>query len=202
MFTGLIEKRGEVICQSHRENTSRLVIRAPFGSLQLGESIAINGVCLTLVGQENDDLMFDVSPETLKLTTLGDLIPGKCVNIEQALLATSRFGGHYVSGHVDTTAVVRGVISINGYIEMTVGDFGMPAAAYVLPKGSITLDGISLTINAVCDGCIKLMLVPHTLAMTTLSLVSVGDRLNVEFDYLTRIVAHQLQQLNVKALID
>lgn len=202
MFTGLIETRGEVIDQTHTDNTSRLLIRASFDSLQIGASIAINGVCLTLVSQENDCLAFDLSPETLKLTTLGGLSVGNCVNIEQSLLASARLGGHYVSGHVDTTAVVQSMVSLNEYIEMTVGDFAIPAEAYLLPKGSITLDGVSLTINAVSKGCIKLTLVPHTLAITTLGLVEVGQRLNVEFDYLTRIVVHQLKQLNVKALID
>lgn len=202
MFTGLIEKRGEVLSQRFVGNASRLHIRVSLGPLQLGESIAVNGVCLTLVLQEGDCLVFDVSPETLKLTTLGELIPGDCVNIEQALSATSRFGGHYVSGHVDTTAVVQSLIPLDGYIEMTVSDFAMPAEAYLLPKGSITLDGVSLTINAVGDGYIKLMLVPHTLAITNLGFVKEGHRINVEFDYLTRVVVHQLKRLNVKAWMD
>lgn len=202
MFTGLIETRGEVVNQLHMDNHSRLWIRVPLDSLQIGASIAINGVCLTLVLQEKDVLVFDVSPETLKLTTLGGLCVGDCVNIEQALLASSRLGGHYVSGHVDTTAFVQSMVSLNEYIEMTVGDFKIPADAYLLPKGSIALDGVSLTINEVSQGSIKLMLVPHTLAITTLGLVKVGQRLNVEFDYFARIVMHQLKQINVKAWMD
>lgn len=197
MFTGLIEKSGEVIANVHTDVASRLVIRAPFEQLQVGESIAINGVCLTLLPDGESQLAFDVSPETLKLTTLGKLSAGDCVNIERAMLATTRFGGHYVSGHVDTTACVHALKTMGEYLEMTVGGFAAPAEMYLLPKGSITLDGVSLTINEVRDGCITLMLVPHTLEVTTLGKLNVGDRLNVEFDYLTRIVAHQLRSVMV-----
>ena len=114
------------------------------------------------------------------------------------MLATTRFGGHYVSGHVDTTAAVLSVTPMGEYLEMTLGGFAAPADKYLLPKGSITLDGVSLTVNDVVEGTIKLMLVPHTLGVTTLGQLQVGQRLNVEFDYLTRIVAHQLEFIGVK----
>lgn len=192
MFTGLIEKQGEVVANVGGEVSSRLLIRAPFEALQPGESIAINGVCLTLLPNSEQQLAFDVSPETLKLTTLGNLSTGDSVNIERAMLATTRFGGHYVSGHVDTTAYLQSVLPVEEYIDMTIGGFAIPAEQYLLPKGSITLDGVSLTINEVVDDCIKVMLVPHTLAMTTLGQLQVGQRVNVEFDYVTRIIAHQL----------
>ena len=121
---------------------------------------------------------------------------GDSVNIERAMLATARFGGHYVSGHVDTTASLESVIYKGEYIEMTIGGFLKPADLYLLPKGSITLDGVSLTINSVADGCINVMLVPHTLAVTTLGQLQVGRCLNVEFDYLARVVAHQLRLIS------
>ncbi len=192
MFTGLIEKRGVVLDNGHSDVACRLAIRAPFLQLQAGESIAVNGVCLTLLPDFEQHLAFDVSPETLRLTTLGELRAGDCVNIERAMLATTRFGGHYVSGHVDTTACLQSITVIDDYIEMTIAEFASPADMYLLPKGSITLDGVSLTINEVVDGGIKVMLVPHTLNVTTLARLHAGQRLNVEFDYLTRIVAHQL----------
>jgi len=195
MFTGLIEQKGQVISNVPGDVAHRLVVHAEFDALQLGESIAVNGVCLTLVSSDNQELAFDVSPETLKLTTLGQLVAGHYVNIERAMLATARFGGHYVSGHVDTTAFIEAVVLLQDYMEMTIGGFLLPAKKYVLPKGSITLDGVSLTINAVVNGQIKVMLVPHTLAVTTLNEWQVGQRLNVEFDYLTRIVAHQLEAM-------
>lgn len=193
MFTGLIEKKGKVISNHPAGNAYRLVIEAPFKQLQIGESIAINGVCLTLLTETSGQLAFDVSPETLKVTTLGELRQGECVNMERAMAAATRFGGHYVSGHVDTTACLLSAALIGDYIELTVGDFSVPADLYLLPKGSITLNGVSLTINEVINGCIKVMLVPHTVSMTTLSQLQQGQRLNVEFDYLTRIVAHQVR---------
>lgn len=193
MFTGLIEQQGEVLANISGKVANRLLITSPFASLQTGESIAVNGVCLTLLLEHEQSLAFDVSPETLRLTTLGQLCAGMSVNLERAMLASARFGGHYVSGHVDTTACLKAVTPIGEYIEMVVGDFATCASMYLLPKGSITLEGVSLTINAVNEDNIKLMLVPHTLAKTTLGQLEVGQRLNVEFDYLTRIVAHQLR---------
>lgn len=200
MFTGLIEKRGEVISNFSQEASNRLLIKAPFEGLQAGESIAVNGVCLTLLPNSQAQLAFDVSPETLKLTTLGTLNSGDSVNIERAMLATTRLGGHYVSGHVDTSAYLKAINSVGEYIDMTIGGFAMPADKYLLPKGSIALDGVSLTINDVVDGCIKIMLVPHTLAVTTLGQLQIGQRINVEFDYMTRIIAHQLEFMRLNKL--
>ncbi|KTD18553.1 riboflavin synthase alpha chain [Legionella lansingensis] len=193
MFTGLIEEQGEIVANIAGEIANRLLIKSPFTQLQTGESIAVNGVCLTLLAEHDDHLIFDVSPETLALTNLGALNVGDHVNLERAMSASSRFGGHYVSGHVDTTAIVKSITPLNEYVEIVVGDFVVCAKMYLLPKGSITLDGISLTINAVTDDNIKLMLVPHTLAKTTFGQLHVGKPVNVEFDYLTRIVAHQLK---------
>ena len=194
MFTGLIEKSGKVIANRQAAVGNHLLIEAHFEQLHQGESIAINGVCLTLLqaGAGEQQLAFDLSPETLKLTTLGELRLGDSVNIERAMLATARFGGHYVSGHVDTTAKVQSVTTTGEYTEIVIGEFAVPAEKYLLPKGSITLDGVSLTINEVVKDSMKVMLVPHTLSVTTLGQLKQGLRLNVEFDYLTRIVAHQI----------
>ena len=192
MFTGIVETKGQVIANIPTDVGCRLMIDAPMDSLQLGESIAVNGVCLTLLLDERNYLMFDVSPETCELTTLRELRLGDEVNLERALLVSARMGGHYVSGHVDTTAQVESMANLDDYIKLTIGNFKMPAENYLLPKGSITLDGVSLTINQVKDGCIELMLVPHTLEVTTMGTWAVGRRVNIEFDYLTRIVAHQL----------
>lgn len=192
MFTGLIEQQADVIANHVGEIANRLVLKSSFSGLVTGESIAVNGTCLTLLPQEDEYLAFDVSPETIMLTTLGKLQAGDKVNLERSMSASARFGGHYVSGHVDTTACVLSVSELGEYVEMVVGDFSIPAYRYLLPKGSITLDGVSLTINTVDKIGIKIMLVPHTLAQTTLGQIQVGQQLNVEFDYITRIVAHQL----------
>lgn len=191
MFTGLIEMQGTVISAGRH-----LVIGAKFSETRAGESIAVNGVCLTLLPNElaeQGQLAFDLSPETLSITTLGQLQIGAKVNLERAVMASgARMGGHYVSGHVDTTAIVKSVLHLEDFVEIIVSQFGIPAAAYLVAKGSITLDGISLTINDVSDDQITIMLVPHTLAMTTFRDIRVGQCVNVEFDYLTRIIAHQL----------
>jgi riboflavin synthase len=193
MFTGIIEATGQVLSNQNLDGANRLVISSNFEQLQIGESISVNGVCLTLLPSENTSLSFDVSPETLQCTTLGNLTPGTTVNLERAMLASTRFGGHYVSGHVDTIAQLYDIKHINEYIEFELSGFDACAMLYLIPKGSVTVEGVSLTINAVENQRIKLMLVPHTLAQTTLGLLKIGQSVNIEFDYLTRIVAHQLE---------
>lgn len=193
MFTGLIEKKAKVITHLDKGSSSRLVIAADLEELQTGESIAVNGVCLTLLPSASGELNFDISPETINVTTLSHLSSGDWVNIERAMFASTRFGGHYVSGHIDTTAQIRSVQAIDEYIEMELSGFNSSAMLYLIPKGSITVEGVSLTINAVMNQNVTLMLVPHTLSQTTLGQLKVGQCVNIEFDYLTRIVAHQLQ---------
>lgn len=193
MFTGLIEDKAEVIANIKRAGANRLLLKSPFTCLSPGESIAVDGVCLTLLPTEENHLAFDLSRETLALTTLKDLQAGDWVNLERAMPASSRFGGHYVSGHVDTTAVLKSKTVLGEYVEIGVGDFLLKGELYLLKKGSIALNGISLTINEEREGQIRLMLVPHTLNKTTFGQLRLGQRLNVEFDYLARIVAHQLK---------
>lgn len=195
MFTGIIEWQGQVVSNNVQGHARRLIIQTPIQSPVTGESISVNGVCLTLLPDCREYCVFDVSPETLSITTLGDLKPGDCVNLERAMLATSRFGGHYVSGHIDTSAAIKTRKDLGEYLQMVVGGFSECDMMYLLPKGSITLDGVSLTINTVFDDALEVMLVPHTLACTTLGQKQVGQRLNVEFDYMTRIVAHQLNTM-------
>ena len=194
MFTGIIEQLGRVIENTCSDGVNRLVVSTKFKRIEAGESIAINGTCLTaLPGQPEGLLAFDVSPETLALTTLSKLSAGDMVNLERAMLASARFGGHYVSGHVDTCAVIQSLQSVSGCVDMVVSEFVPQAMAYLVAKGSITIDGVSLTINAVMKNAISVMLVPHTLKHTTLGSLTVGTKVNIEFDYLTRVVAHQLR---------
>lgn len=193
MFTGLIEQQGRVIANQSSDIANRLVISSTFEDLQVGESIAVNGVCLTLLPTYSGELNFDVSPETLRVTTLGTLSAGDPVNLERAMRAETRFGGHYVSGHVDTMARIQSIQPIGEYVEIELGGFSPTAMMYLIPKGSVTVEGVSLTINAIENQIVKLMLVPHTLLVTTLGSLQIGCLVNIEFDYLTRIVAHQLQ---------
>lgn len=193
MFTGLIEHTGQVRANQVRDHVARLIIASEISDIHVGESIAVNGVCLTVLPSDKGELHFDVSPETLKVTTLRDLASGDLVNLERAMVASTRFGGHYVSGHVDTRAEVSAIHQFNEFIELELTGFAPQAMLYLVPKGSVTVEGVSLTINSLGMNSIKLMLVPHTLSHTTLGALKKGQQVNIEFDYLTRIVAHQLQ---------
>lgn len=192
MFTGLIEQVGQVIANDEQHIANRLTVHVSFDALSVGESIAVNGVCLTLLSSKSNSLAFDVSPETRAVTNLSELRIGSFVNVERSLSLSGRLGGHFVSGHVDTTAYVAAIDWQEAYCEVRVEGFSLSSYPYLLPKGSITLDGVSLTINKVDKKGITLMLIPHTLAATTFSQLTIGKRLNVEFDYLTRVVVHQL----------
>lgn len=194
MFTGIIEATGKVLSNQKFENSNCLVISTEFDQLHVGESIAVNGVCLTLLPCAPKQLSFDVSPETLQCTTLANLAVNDAVNLERAMLAAARFGGHYVSGHVDAVAQVVTIRPIKDYIELELAGFDAQALLYLVPKGSITVEGVSLTINAVVGERIKLMLIPHTLSHTTLGLLKKNQWVNIEFDYLARLVAYQLER--------
>ncbi len=193
MFTGIIEQQGRVLANEQQGLSHRLVVSSPFIDLLEGESIAVNGVCLTVVPAEKESVHFDLSPETLKVTTLESLVVGDLVNLERAMLASTRFGGHYVSGHVDAQSHVKSIQPQGDFVEVELAGFSLSAMRFLLPKGSITVEGVSLTINKVSHEHITLMLVPHTLNHTTLRFLKPGQSVNIEFDYLTRIVAHQIQ---------
>jgi riboflavin synthase len=192
MFTGLITHFGIVVANIGNAQGMRLTIDAPFSDLEVGESIAIHGVCLTVLPLEAGKLVFDLSPETLQITMLNTLKAGDKVHLERAMQASTRFGGHYVSGHVDTKAIVQQLKYDNAFLLMVIGGFDTKSMRYLLPKGSITVNGVSLTINQVNTSSIELMLIPHTLEKTTLGTLQLGQSVNIEFDYLTRIIAHQL----------
>lgn len=205
MFTGIIEAKGKILQIDKTDKSLHIRLNTPFVEVNSGDSIAVDGVCLTAINIQDGVMEFDISPETLDKTYFKNLIEGQEVNLEQAMMSQSRFGGHYVSGHVDTTAIVRYFEQLDNYAKLIVIGFSSEQMKYLLPKGSITLNGVSLTINALIDGGIELMLVPHTLQITTLQFLKVGQLINVEFDYMARMIAHQLehymaQQMNKEEL--
>jgi riboflavin synthase len=190
MFTGLIQAVGRLAGRELRGGDQRLRIALgplPAADLQLGESIAVNGVCLTVVAFDAEAFSADVSNETLALTTLGDLADGAPLNLERALLPTTRLGGHLVAGHVDG---VGRVASIAGDGRGQRWRFSAPAEVlrYVAGKGSVAVDGVSLTVNDVADDGFGVMLVPHTVAHTAFAGSAVGDPVNLEVDLLARYV--------------
>jgi riboflavin synthase len=199
MFTGLVEGLGTVRQCEPRGPGRRLVVEAPpemrSGSagpaVNLGDSIAVNGCCLTVVGIDGPQWSFDVGDESLARTNLGSLQPGDVANLERALLATARLGGHFVQGHVDGRGAVAEIRRDGEWTHMT---FTLPEslARYLVEKGSIAVDGISLTVVEVTRDRFRVMLIPHTLAATTLGRRKVGDPVNLEVDLLAKYVERLL----------
>lgn len=190
MFTGLIEGVGTLAMRTPVGGDARLRIAIgtlPFEGVALGESIAVNGVCLTVVAFDADGFDADASNETLALTTLGALPVGRAVNLERAMRPTDRLGGHLVSGHVDG---VGRVASVDDDGRAQRWRFHAPAALlrYVAMKGSICVDGVSLTVNAVDDAGFEVALVPHTVAHTAFASTRIGDAVNLEVDLVARYV--------------
>jgi len=200
MFTGLIQAVGALHAREARGGDLRLTIdagalaaRLDAARLALGESISVSGVCLTVVARDAGHFIADVSRETLALTTLGSLRAGDAVNLEAALRAGDPLGGHLVSGHVDGIAEVVG---LHGDARSLRVELQAPAmlARFLAPKGSVALDGVSLTINEVQDTCFGINLIPHTLELTTLGRLANGRRLNLEVDQLARYLERLLAQ--------
>ena len=194
MFTGLIEGVGSLAAREMRGGDARLRIGTgtlSFGDVALGESIAVNGVCLTVVAFGAAHFEADASNETLALTTLGALPAGRALNLERAMRAHDRLGGHLVSGHVDG---VGRVLSIHDDARAQRWRFSAPRALskYIAKKGSICVDGTSLTVNAVDDEGFEVALVPHTVSHTAFAQTRAGDAVNLEVDLVARYVERLL----------
>ena len=194
MFTGLIEGVGTLSSREDRGGDARLRIEVgtlPFDGVARGESIAVNGACMTVVEFDERAFAFDASNESLALTTLARLPIGAPVNLERALRAGDRLGGHLVSGHVDGVGEVR---QIRPDARAQRWRFGAPPALmkYLAHKGSICVDGVSLTVNAVEGDAFEVVLVPHTLAHTAFAATRVGDPVNLEVDQVARYVERLL----------
>lgn len=200
MFTGLIEGVGQVVALEPRGGDMRLRIAVgslPFADVALGESIAVSGVCLTVIEFDAGAFAADASTETLALTTLGGMAVGQAVNLERAMRPTDRLGGHLVSGHVDG---VGRVLSIHDDARAQRWRFSAPQALskYIASKGSICVDGVSLTVNAVDDAGFEVALIPHTVAHTAFSTTPVGAKVNLEIDLVARYVERLLSAGDVR----
>ena len=199
MFTGLIEATGQVEAMRASAAGGRLRVQTPFATdLQLGDSVAVNGVCLTAVEVDRDGFAADVAPVTLGVTALGDLAPGRRVNLERAVRADTRIGGHFVLGHVDATGRIV-ELRQDGDAWRLVVAIPESMAALVIPKGSIAIDGISLTVAAIEGPQIVAQIIPFTFAHTTLAAAAAGDRVNLEFDVLGKYVLRAMDVRDVNA---
>ena len=185
MFTGIVEERGSVL----EAGDPRLVVgcRTVAGDSSIGSSVAVNGVCLTVVERDDDRLGFDVSPETRSRTSLARLRRGDPVNLERPLTLASRLGGHLVQGHVDGVGTIEDVEPNEAGATLRVRP---PAELlpYIVEKGSIGVDGVSLTVAALVDGAFEVALIPHTLVATTLGAAKPGDPVNLETDLIAKYV--------------
>lgn len=200
MFTGLVEEKGRVVTFEPAAEGWRLVIAAEFvsGDAALGDSIAVNGCCLTLARQEGTRLSFDVLEETRRLTNFAALRPGAAVNLERSLRFGGKIGGHFVTGHIDTMGTVD-VFEPRGkdhYLRIRMpADFGR----HLVRKGSIAVDGISLTVAEVAGDAFAVWIIPHTLTVTNLAEKKVEESVNLEFDLLGKHVEKLLQAQNQKS---
>jgi riboflavin synthase len=193
MFTGLIEAVGEIADVKTSPGGYRILIRTTLASdLASGDSLAVNGVCLTVVTADGGEVYADIGPETARVTTLGSLRPQQRVNLERSMRADGRVGGHFVQGHVDATGCVE-EIRPDGDSHWLAISFDQGLAPYLIRKGSIAVDGVSLTIAGLGEHVFDVMIIPFTWANTALSSVKPGDRVNIECDMIGKYVARSLE---------
>ena len=210
MFTGIVEELGNISQIKNTDTGKQFTItaKAIMDDLKVGDSVSLNGVCLTVTTYDESSFNLDLVKETLKKSNLGDLKKGNSVNLERAITLSTRLGGHILQGHVETVGVIMDKVPSGDGATLSVGiDPGF--MRYCISKGSIALDGVSLTIASMSENIIKIALIPHTLEMTTLGLKDVGDSLNIETDiigkYIERLMSFededdQMEELLLKGL--
>jgi len=200
MFTGIVEEVGIVVSLQHRREITKIKIRPsrPDSQDRIGDSICINGVCLTVVSLTDHILEFDISAQTAETTTLAEVRVSDLVNMERALRLADRLGGHLLTGHVDGVGIIRKLVR-SGQLYLLGIEPPESISSYLVDKGSIAIDGISLTIASLEDGLVWVSIIPHTAEVTTLKEKKIGDRVNVEADLLAKYIhrllaAHPLVQ--------
>jgi riboflavin synthase len=192
MFTGLVESIGRVRSLDRRGDAARLTLETPLAAgLSLGESLAVNGCCLTVTSTDGDSACFDLLGETLARTNLGGLAPGDRVNLERALRADGRFGGHFVQGHIDTTTEVLSAETKGADLNLIIA-LPEAGARYLIEKGSIAVNGVSLTVASLGEDRFGLWIIPHTLQETNLGDLRAGSPVNLEYDMLAKYAERQL----------
>lgn len=198
MFSGIVEEMGAISILNKSLAGTRLTIMASviMGDLAVGASVSVNGTCLTVVARTNQTFSVDVSPETLQVTTLGSLASGSPVNLERAMKLNDRIGGHMVSGHVDGIGALRSRHQDGNALILEV-EAPKDILRLCVAKGSITVDGISLTINDVTERSFVVSIIPHTAKVTTLGLKQVGDQVNLESDLIGKYVERLLQERGI-----
>jgi len=189
MFTGIIEAVGEIKSVENRGDSAKLeiMVKLPQNDLRIGDSVSINGVCLTVTTRSESTFTADIGAETLKVTTLEKISAGHHVNIERAMQMGQRLGGHLVQGHVDAIGKVLNINRIVNGVEATV-EFGDKFAKYIVKRGSVAINGVSLTVTECGKHWFKVFLIPYTLDVTIFKFMKIGDEVNLEFDMIGKYV--------------
>lgn len=186
MFTGIVDHCGELL-SIERGETLRFWIASLFMDLSLGESVAVDGVCLTVTDLRDNQFACELSPETLNITTAGTYKVGQSLNLERAMRFSDRISGHLVTGHVDNTLLISAIKAHQDFTQIDFPGVSEENQRYLIAKGSVAIDGVSLTVNQVYDDGFSVMLIPHTLGRTNLSGLLKGKAVNVEWDYLAKL---------------
>jgi len=195
VFTGLILEMGEITSVKSRSGGAILSLKsnAVAPSAKEGDSISVNGVCLTVVSKKNNILSFDLSEETMRSTNLGSLKTGDVINLEPSLSPHSKIGGHFVTGHVDEVGKIRSKVNIGDMLKFEI-EAPAKVIQFLVEKGSVAVDGISLTVVDILKNSFNLVIIPHTARLTTLGFKGPGDTVNIEVDILGKYVARFLQR--------
>lgn len=193
MFTGIVDHCGEVVSSEEIPSGLRLKIKSSFEDFVKGESIAVDGICLTVVNFDQNHFYCEVSPETIRLTTANKFKDHYKINLEKSLKLQDRMGGHMVMGHVDTQAELIHTEKAGDFVLMRFGKFSPEYNKYITKKGSISINGVSVTVNDIQGNYFEVMLIPHTLSRTNLADLNLGDRVNIEIDYFARYIINYLE---------
>jgi riboflavin synthase len=188
MFTGIIEQVGHIDSVEQQTDLLRLQVRTRFTGLALGESIAVDGACLTVTAIDGDRFTCELSSETLARTVAGSYVPRVAVNLERALRLGDRLGGHWVTGHVDAVGRVHTLSRRGDFIALRIDGVRSENQIYLIEKGSIAVNGVSLTLNQVHPGGFEVMLIPHTADNTNLAGLRDGSQVNLEYDWMTKVI--------------
>lgn len=197
MFSGIVDHQGQIRSIEKNSSSSKIWIASHFDhdvdEFSLGESIAIDGVCLTVTEYQENNFACDVSSETLQCTIMGYYQLGQAVNLERALRLQDRMGGHFVTGHVDQTVKIAKISKQQEFVEITFDHIHPGNRPFIVAKGCVAINGVSLTVNQIFENGFNVMLIPHTLARTNLSQLTPGDLVNIEFDYHAKLMHEQIK---------
>ncbi len=191
MFTGIIDHCGLITKIEIKPQSQHLWIKHSFTDLMLGESIAVDGICLTVTHFQDDIFCCDISPETCRVTTAENFQVGSQVNLERALQLSSRLGGHIVMGHIEQVCQIKKIQTLKEFTEVYLTGLNEQTKKFIIKKGSVAINGVSLTINEVLKNGFTVMLIPHTLERTNLSELREGNSVNIECDMITRIIVER-----------